>query len=143
MNVGVEMDGEIIPYSYAIEKLHSIGDMILHQKTKDAVQLRVYETGKDFFHDYWVHPMFLTLQSFKFFKLFEEIMEDNEQEQEQEQEQEKDIIEIEVPNLQAFDFVLYFIYTGDNEKFNEIAETDSSFYKGIEEDIEYLEINMA
>eukprot|EP00833_Pecoramyces_ruminatium_P015744 jgi/Orpsp1_1/1189776/evm.model.d7180000074393.1 len=141
MNVGVEMEGEIIPYSDAIEKLHRIGSEVYHQKTEDAVQLRVYETGrrKDIFQDFWVHPVFLSLQSFKFFKLFEEAEEDY---HEQKQEQEQDIFEIEVPNLKAFDFLLYFIYTGDRAKFNEIKETDPNFYKGIEEDIEDLQINM-
>eukprot|EP00833_Pecoramyces_ruminatium_P018559 jgi/Orpsp1_1/1192591/evm.model.d7180000094477.1 len=106
MDEGVEMNGEI-----------------------DAVQLRVYETGKDYYEDFMVHPMFLSLHSYQFFKLFEEIKEENEQD---------GVIEIEVPDLKAFSFVLYFIYTGDNDKFNEIAEFNKTFYKGVVENIKYL-----
>eukprot|EP00833_Pecoramyces_ruminatium_P000153 jgi/Orpsp1_1/1174185/evm.model.c7180000049192.1 len=130
MDEGVEMNGQMVEFAYAIEKLHSIGNKVINKKTKDAVPLRVFETGKDIYQEYWVHPMFLSLHSYQFFKLFEEIKENNEQ----------GVIEIEVPSLKAFAFVLYYIYTGDNAKFNEVAKLDQTYFKGVLENIECLEV---
>ncbi|KAG4102760.1 hypothetical protein H8356DRAFT_1649821 [Neocallimastix lanati (nom. inval.)] len=132
MEDGVEINGEMTPYSYAIEKLHNIGGKVINKKTMDAVQFRVYETGTEKYQEFWVHPIFLSLQSFQFFKLFEEVKENNEQ----------GTIEIEVPYLDSFAFVLYWLYTGDNSKLLEIAKLDENFCKGIMENIELLEINM-
>ncbi|KAL6611883.1 hypothetical protein LY90DRAFT_708615 [Neocallimastix californiae] len=129
---GVEINGEMVPYSYAIEKLHNIGNNVINKKTKDAIPLRVYEVGTEKFQEFWVHPMFLSLQSFQFFKLFEEAKENNEQ----------GIIEIEVPYLDSFAYVLYWLYTGDNSKFLEIAKLDESFCKGIMENIKLLDVNL-
>jgi len=70
MEEGVEINGEITPYFYALEKLHNIGKNIFNKKTKDTVQLCVYETDSDSIQEFWVHPLFLSLQSFQFFKLF-------------------------------------------------------------------------
>ena len=129
---GIQINDEMTPYQYAIEKLHSIGKTVINKKTKDAVPLRVYEKGKDSYEDFWVHPIFLSLQSFQFFKLFEEIQNNKEQ----------GIIEIEVPSLKTFAFVLYWIYTGDISKILEIGKLDSSYCKGIMENIECLDIKM-
>eukprot|EP00833_Pecoramyces_ruminatium_P013798 jgi/Orpsp1_1/1187830/evm.model.d7180000060435.1 len=130
---GVEINGEIVPYAYAIEKLHSIGSKVINKKTMDAIPLRVYETGKDEYDEFWVQPMFLSLHSYQFFKLFEEVKENKDQ----------GVIEIEVPSLKAFAFVLYYIYTGDNTKLFEIAKLNETICKGIMENIERLEINMS
>ncbi|KAG4102756.1 hypothetical protein H8356DRAFT_983751 [Neocallimastix lanati (nom. inval.)] len=132
MEEGVEVNGDIVPYIYAIEKLHSIGNNVINKKTKDAVPLRVFETGTEKYQEFWVHPMFLTLQSFQFFKLFEEINENHEE----------GIIEIEIPSLKSFAIVLYYLYTGDKNKVFEIARLDENLCKGIMENIECLEINM-
>jgi len=132
MEEGVQVNEEYVPYLYFVQKLHSIGNNVINKQTKDAVPLRVYETGKDTYQDFWVHPMFLTLQSYQFFKLFEEIKENNEQ----------GLIEIEVPSLKTFPVVLYWIYTGDMAKLLEIAKLDETLCKGIKENIECLEINM-
>ncbi|KAG4102754.1 hypothetical protein H8356DRAFT_1649815 [Neocallimastix lanati (nom. inval.)] len=129
---GVEVNGDIVPYVYAIEKLHSIGKRVINKKTKDAVPLRVFETGTDKYQEFWVHPMFLSLQSFQFFKLFEEIEENHEE----------GVIEIEIPSLKSFAIVLYYLYTGEKSKVYEIAKLDESLCKGIMENIECLEINM-
>ncbi|KAG4090686.1 hypothetical protein H8356DRAFT_1430964 [Neocallimastix lanati (nom. inval.)] len=133
MEEGVEVNGELTPYLYVIKKLHSIGNNVINKKTKDAIPLRVYETGTDKYQEFWVHPMFLSLQSFQFFKLFEEIKENNEE----------GIIEIEIPSLKSFAIVLYYLYTGDKSKLFKIAKIDESLCKGIMENIECLEINMA
>jgi len=133
MKEGIEINDEMIPYLYAIEKLHSIGNSIINKRTKDAIQFRVYETGKDTFQEFWVHPMFLSLQSFQFFKLFEEIKNNNEEEE---------IIEIEVPSLNTFPVILYWLYTGNESKLLEIAKLDETLCKGIMENIQFLEINM-
>jgi len=132
MEDGVEINGEIIPYLYAIEKLHSIGNNVINKKTKDAIPLRVFETGTDKYQEFWVHPMFLSLQSFQFFKLCEEIKENNEQ----------GVIEIEIPSLKSFAIVLYYLYTGDKAKLLKVAKMEESLCKGIMENIECLEINM-
>jgi len=140
---GVEINGEMTPYLYAIERLHSIGGQVINKKTSDAVPLRVYNTGKDdAFEEFWVHPLFLSLQSFQFFKLFEEIRNSGSS-KEGSPEQQEEVIEIEVPSLRSFAFVLYYLYTGNNAKLFEIAKLDESFCKGIMENIECLEINMA
>ncbi|ORX79119.1 hypothetical protein BCR32DRAFT_328254 [Anaeromyces robustus] len=132
MDEGVKVNDEMVPYPYFIQKLHSIGNSVINKKTKDAVPLRVYETGKDIYQEFWVHPMFLSLQSYQFFKLFEEVKKNNEQ----------GVIEIEVPSLRAFPIVLYWIYTGDLTKLLELAKLDESLCKGIMENIECLEIQM-
>ena len=132
MEEGVEINGEMTPYLYIIEKLHSIGNNVINKKTKDVVSLRVFETGTEKYQEFWVHPMFLTLQSFQFFKLFEEINENHEE----------GIIEIEIPSLKSFAIVLYYLYTGDKNKVFEIARLDENLCKGIMENIECLEINM-
>ncbi|KAL6611881.1 hypothetical protein LY90DRAFT_636484 [Neocallimastix californiae] len=103
---GAEVNGELTPYLYVIEKLHSIGNYIINKKTNDTVPLRVYET---------------------------EIKENNEE----------GIIEIEIPSLKSFAVVLYYLYTGDKSKLFEIAIIDENLCKGIMENIECLEINMA
>jgi len=130
---GVEINNEIVPYPYVIQKLHSIGNRMINKKTKDAIPLRVYETGKDCYEDFWVHPMFLSLQSFQFFKLFEEIQ----------NEKEEGIIEIEIPSLKSFAIVLYLLYTGNISKILEICKMDESICKGIIENIQCLEIDMS
>ncbi|KAG4100510.1 hypothetical protein H8356DRAFT_1659585 [Neocallimastix lanati (nom. inval.)] len=132
MEEGIEINNEMTPYPYVIQKLHSIGSRIINKKTKDAVPLRVYETGKDCFEEFWVHPFYLSLQSFQFYKLFEEIRNNNEQ----------GIIEIEVPSLKTFALVLYFLYTGDISKVLEVGKLDENLCKGIIENINCLEINM-
>ncbi|KAG4090680.1 hypothetical protein H8356DRAFT_1052812 [Neocallimastix lanati (nom. inval.)] len=132
MEDGVEINEEIVPYLYAIEKLHSIGNIVINKKTKDAIPLRVFETGTDKYQEFWVHPMFLSLQSFQFFKLFEEVKENNEQ----------GVIEIEIPSLKSFAIVLYYLYTGDKAKLLKVAKMEESLCKGIMENIECLEINM-
>ncbi|KAG4090695.1 hypothetical protein H8356DRAFT_1052847 [Neocallimastix lanati (nom. inval.)] len=128
---GVEFNGEIAPYSYVIDILHSIGLNVINKKTNDAVKLCVYEIGTNYLKEFWVHPIFLSLQSFQFFKLFEENKENNEQE----------VLEIEVPSIKAFTIILYWLYTGDNSKILEIAKVDEELFKGIMEIIELLEIN--
>jgi len=130
---GVEINNEIVPYPYVIQKLQSIGNRVINKKTKDAIPLRVYETGKDCYEDFWVHPMFLSLQSFQFFKLFEEIQ----------NEKEEGIIEIEIPSLKSFAIVLYLLYTGNISKVLEIGKMDESICKGIIENIQCLEIDMS
>jgi hypothetical protein len=130
---GVQVNGEIVPYSYFVQKLHTLGNTVINKQTKDALPLRVYECGKDTFQDFWVHPMFLSLQSFQFYKLFEEVKKNNEQ----------GIIEIEVPSLKAFPYVLYWIYTGDISKILEVSKFDETLCQGIMETIQYFEINMA
>ncbi|KAG4090696.1 hypothetical protein H8356DRAFT_1712079 [Neocallimastix lanati (nom. inval.)] len=132
MGDGVKINDKMTPYSYVIEVLHKIGYSVINKKTKDAVQLRVYEKGTDKFLEFWVHPIFLSLHSFQFFKLFEEVKENNEQ----------NTLEIEVPYLESFAFILYWIYTGDNSKLLETAKLDEHFCKGTMENIELLEINM-
>ncbi|KAL6590683.1 hypothetical protein U3516DRAFT_919967 [Neocallimastix sp. 'constans'] len=134
MEEGIEdsESGEKIPYPYIIKKLHSIGKCVINKKTKDALPLRVYEAGKEIYEDFWVHPIFLSSQSYQFFKLFEEVK----------TKQEQGIIEIEVPSIKAFAFVLYYMYTGDLSKLLEIAKLDESYCKGIMESIQYLEINI-
>eukprot|EP00833_Pecoramyces_ruminatium_P002553 jgi/Orpsp1_1/1176585/evm.model.c7180000058196.1 len=87
---------------------------------------------KRFFEDFWVHPMYLSLQSYQFFKLFEEVKNNNEQ----------GIIEIEVPSLKTFAFILYWIYTGDKTKLFDIAKLDELFCKGIMENIQYLDVEI-
>ncbi|ORX61109.1 hypothetical protein BCR36DRAFT_579166 [Piromyces finnis] len=130
---GVQVNGELVPYSYFVQKLHSLGNNVINKQTKDAVPLRVYESGKETFQDFWVHPIFLSLQSFQFYKLFEEIKKNNEQ----------GIIEIEVPSLNAFPIVLYWIYTGNMTKLLEVAKINNSLCKGIIVTIQYLELDMS
>ncbi|KAG4090678.1 hypothetical protein H8356DRAFT_1712056 [Neocallimastix lanati (nom. inval.)] len=132
MEEGIDINGEIIPCSYFIEKLHSIGNSIMNKKTEDAVPLRVYEYGNNTYEEFWVHPMFLTLQSFQFFKLFNEIDESNEQGD----------IEINVPSLNSFVYVLHYLYTGDSTEIIDMAEADETLYKEIMEIFECLEINL-
>jgi len=132
MEEGVQLNGELIPYLYFVQKLHSLGNKVINKKTKDAVPLRVYETGKDTYQEFWVHPIYLTLQSYQFFKYFEEVKANNEQ-----------VLEIEVPSLKTFAVVLYWIYTGDKSKVLEIAKIDDTLCKGIMENIQCLEVNMA
>ena len=130
---GVQVNGEIVPYSYFVQKLHTLGNTVINKQTKDALPLRVYESGKETYQDFWVHPVFLSLQSFQFFKLFEEVKKNNEQ----------GIIEIEVPSLRAFPVVLYWIYSGDYAKLLDVARLDESLCQDIMETIQYLEIDMS
>jgi len=129
---GIKANEEIIPYQYYIHKLHNIGSKIINKRTKDAIPLRVYETEKEEYQDFWVHPMILSLQSYQFYKLFEEVKNNKEE----------GIIEIEVPSLKTFAVILYWIYTGDSSKLLEIAKLDESLCKGIMENIQCLEIEI-
>ncbi|KAG4089790.1 hypothetical protein H8356DRAFT_1366744 [Neocallimastix lanati (nom. inval.)] len=129
---GIQINGEITPYGYVLHKLYCIGNKIINKGTKDAVPLRVYEIGKDDFKDFWVHPIYLSLQSFQFFKLFNDINVDNK----------KGIIEIEVPSLTTFSIILYWLYTGNQDKVLEFGKLDETLCKGIIENIQYLEINI-
>jgi len=130
---GVQINDEIVPFSYFVQKLHTLGNTVINKQTKDALPLRVYESGKETYQDFWVHPVFLSLQSFQFFKLFEEVKKNNEQ----------GIIEIEVPSLRAFPVVLYWIYSGDYAKLLDVARLDESLCQDIMETIQYLEIDMS
>ncbi|KAG4092285.1 hypothetical protein H8356DRAFT_1703851 [Neocallimastix lanati (nom. inval.)] len=126
---GIKINDEIVPYQYYIQKLHKIGNKVINKRTKDALPLRVYETGTENYKEFWVHPMILSLQSFQFFKLFKEIKNNKEE-----------IIEIEVPSLDAFAVVLYYIYTGDNSKILEIGKLDGTLCQGIINNIQSLEV---
>ncbi|KAG4102752.1 hypothetical protein H8356DRAFT_1649809 [Neocallimastix lanati (nom. inval.)] len=132
MEEGIQINNEVIPCPYFIEKLHRIGKSIINKKTEDAVPLYVYGNEENIYGEFWVHPMFLSLQSFQFFKIFQKIKESDEQ----------DIFEIKVPSLNTFSYVIYYLYTGDTTKILEIAKNDEIFYKGIMENFECLEINM-
>jgi len=132
MKNGIEIKGEMISYSEAIKNLHNNGSSIFNKKTDDAVILHAYESENLIFQKFWVHPLYLSLQSFPFFKLFEEIKEDNIQ----------GIIEIEVSSLKAFNALLYYLYTGSKIEILESLKLDKTYYKGIMEMLIYLEISM-
>jgi len=128
---GIKINDELVPYQYYIQKIHKIGNKVINKRTKDAVPLRVYETGTENYKDFWVHPMILSLQSFQFFKLFKDI-----------KNIEEKIIEIEVPSLDTFAVVLYCIYTGDNSKVLEIGKLNETLCQGIIKNIQCLEVIM-
>ncbi|KAL6591107.1 hypothetical protein U3516DRAFT_805739 [Neocallimastix sp. 'constans'] len=131
INNGIQINDEMTPYPYIIKKLHSLGNHFINKKTTDAIQLRVYEIGKENYKDFWVHPLYLSLQSYQFFKLFEEIKNDKE---------EDTIIEIEIPSLNTFPVILYWIYTGNLNKLLEIAKLDKFLCEGIIKNILTLDI---
>jgi hypothetical protein len=118
---GVEINGKIDTYSKSIEKLHNIGSSVFNKKTENAVILRVYEDGNNRIQEFWVHPVFLSLQSFPFFKLFETIKENNVQ----------GTIEIKVSSLKIFTYVLYYLYTGIKTDILELSKSDENFYRAI------------
>ncbi|KAG4089789.1 hypothetical protein H8356DRAFT_1314377 [Neocallimastix lanati (nom. inval.)] len=129
---GIQNDDEITPYGYFIQKLYDIGNKIINKRTKDAIPLRVYQIGNDSFQEFWVHPVYLSLQSFQFYKLFDEVS----------RNKEDGVIEIEVPSLETFPVILYWLYTGDQDKVLEIGKVDETLCKGIMDNIQYLEINI-
>jgi len=132
MEEGIQIKDKMISYDYFIQNLHRVGGKIINKKTKDAILLRVYEIGNDNFQEFWVHPMYLSLQSFQFFKLFDEGNCNNE----------NGIIEIEVPSLETFPLILYWLYTGNQDKVLEIGKLDETLCNGIMDNILYLDINI-
>lgn len=135
-------DHEVIPYDYFIEKLHTIGGNLLNKKTSDAVLLKVYEINEqqqqeeeeEKFLSFWVHPLYLSLQSYQFFKLFEEINSEGEE------SGDKSEIEIEVPSLQTFPSILHYLYTGKTTSLVNVAKMDENLCKGIIENIKYFNL---
>lgn len=107
--VNAQGQEEIIPYEYFIRQLHTMGSTMYNQKNEQTIKLRVYEIAKseenasEAYQEFWVHPLFLSLQSFELFKLFEDLK----------TEKEEDVVEIEVPSLDTFANLLKWIYTGD------------------------------
>ncbi|ORY14112.1 hypothetical protein LY90DRAFT_518092 [Neocallimastix californiae] len=129
---GIEINGEMKSYSEAVETLHRVGSTIFNKRTDDAVILHVFESGNNHFQEFRIHPKYLSLQSFTFFRLFEEIKENNI----------GGIIEIEVSSLKIFSSVLYYLYTGIKTEIFERSKSNEFNYNNFMEMLTYLEINM-